>query len=271
MRFYFLLIFSCTVLIGCSKKTEVSIAPPEEEIIPPVPGWDLVWHDEFSRDNLNDKSMWKFEYGPNWSNGELQYYTNNRPENVRVKDGMLVLEAVNESYQGKNYTSTRINSSPGWKYGRMEIRAKLPKGNGLWPALWMLPVENFYGGWPNSGELDIMENWSWNQTGIYGTAHTEAYNHTKGTQKGGNISVTAPWSYFHTYVIEWTSSTVTWKVDDNTYYVFKNEGNTAAWPFNIQFRFIFNIAVEGSAPGQESTWTKRTMEIDYVRVYSKSQ
>lgn len=271
MKKYLFFIALVSLFIGCSKKDDsVTEAPPQAaDTIPPVKGWELIWHDEFSQDGMPDSTKWKFEYGPNWANGELQYYTNKRTENARVKDGNLIIEAKVEQYGGKNYTSARINSIQSWLYGRMEIRAKLPKGNGLWPAIWMLPINNTYGGWPKSGEIDIMENWSWDQYGIYGTIHTEAYNHTIGTQKGGKIKATKPWEEYHKYVLEWNANNLKIGVDDTLYFSFNNEQNSKAWPFDQPFRFILNTAVEGSTPGQEWTWQKRTMEIDYVRVYRK--
>jgi beta-glucanase (GH16 family) len=216
---------------------------------------------------MPDTTLWKYEYGPNWYNEELQYYTKARLENARIEDGNLIIEARHESYGEREYTSARLNTIAGWTHGLMEIRAKLPKGNALWPAIWMFPVNQIYGEWPKSGEIDIMENWSWEPESIFGTIHTEAYNHTIGTQKGGKIQVSTPWEIFHIYAIEWNTERIKWFVDDSLYFTFENEGEVSKWPFNHPFRFILNVAVEKTAPGQESSWVKRTMEIDYVRVY----
>jgi len=264
MKIYILFAFLILSLIACDKKS--TGADPDNDI-PKLEGWNLVWHDEFNTDGMPDTTLWKYEWGPDWHNGELQYYAKARPENVRIENGNLVIEARHESFGGREYTSTRLNSIPGWTFGRMELRAKLPKGNALWPALWMYPVNSLYGGWPRSGEIDIMENWSWDATGIYGTVHTEDYNHTIGTQKGGKISVKQPSANFYTYAIEWNTEKMDFFVDDSLYFTFFNEGTVGKWPFNHPFRFIMNVAVEGSAPGQEGTWQKRTMEVDYVRVY----
>lgn len=267
-----LTLFLLLVFVSCSNSGTEPEGSQVDDTIPTKEGWKLVWHDEFETDGSPDASKWFFEHGPDWHNGELQYYTNGREENVRVENGWLVLEARHEEYEGKDYTSTRINSVPGWKYGRIEVKAKIPKGNSLWPAIWMLPTDmDFYGGWPRSGEIDIMENWSWNANGIYGTIHTEAYNHIKGTQKGGEITVSSPYMNFHVYTIEWTMGKIDWYVDDTLYFSFENEGNVDAWPFNHPFRLLLNIAVEGTAPGQEETWVKRTMEIDYVRVFELAE
>jgi len=229
--------------------------------------WQLVWSDEFDTAGALNSTKWRFETGLDWYNGELQAYTDDL-QNARVEGGNLIVEAVQEVYQTKNYTSARVNSKGSWTYGRMEIKAMLPQGQKLWPAIWMMPDTSPYGGWPNSGEIDIMENWSWAENTIYGTVHTQAYNHTIGTQKGGNLTVTDPSANWHVYVLEWFEDQMRWYVDDTLYYTFYNEGTHAKWPFDHPFHFIFNTAVESGAPGNEGTWTKRTMEIDYVRVYS---
>jgi beta-glucanase (GH16 family) len=256
--------------VACAPK---AVAPPqkeeeEQQPEPPPTAPRLVWSDEFESGTLPDTARWFCEWGPNWYNGELQYYTNCRHENVRVQDGMLVLEARHEPFGGREYTSTRLDSKPGWTYGRMEVRARLPRGGGLWPAIWMLPSTTANGGWPRSGELDIMENWSSAPDVIAGTAHTEAYNHTIGTARGGSIKVSAPYDGFHVYAIAWTPAAVTWSVDSVAYYKFARErDDVAVWPFDKPFRFLLNIAIESSTPGQEGSWVKRTMEIDWVRVY----
>lgn len=259
-----------TVFLLCLVIT-ISIPVKAQDSIITKPGWKLVWNDEFSSDGMPDTTYWFYEHGPNWYNEELQYYTNGRKENVYVKDGYLVLETRHEKYGERDYTSTRMNSVLGWTYGRMEIRAKLPKGNGLWPAIWMLPVEWKYGGWPKSGEIDIMENWSRDQERVLGTVHTEAYNHVIGTAKGGAMSVAEPWKNFYTYSIEWIENQISFFIDDSLYYNFQKEDGAGSdkWPFDIPFRFLLNIAVESFTPGQEHTWEKRTMEIDFVRVFGK--
>lgn len=230
--------------------------------------WSLMWSDEFNYAGLPDSDKWFFEHGPDWPNGELQYYTNNRVENGRVENGVLVIEARQEQYQGKQYTSARLLSHEGFTYGRMEIRAKLTSGIGLWPAIWMFPKNEIYGYWPLSGEIDIMENWSWDANGIYGTVHTEDYNHINHTEKQGRIEFPDLDDAFHVYAIEWYEDQIRWFVDDTLFFTLYNEGTTSSYPFNHPFHFILNVAVEGNSPGNEGTWTKRTMEVDYVRVFS---
>ena len=249
------------------------LVPPEKidlaDTIATPEGYKLIWNDEFENEGLPDSSKWIFEHGPNWYNNELQYYTNRRSENCRVRSGNLIIEAIPEIYDNRNYTSARINSVEGWRYGFFEISARLPRGVALWPAIWLYPDKDSYGGWPKSGEIDIMENWSWAPEQIYGTIHTEAYNHIQGTQIGKHIQLVEPWNNFYRYQLEWQPGILNCFVDDSLFFSFENEGTVQTWPFDHFFHFILNVAVEQYAPGNESSWVKRTMEVDYVRVFQK--
>jgi len=229
--------------------------------------WELIWSDEFNYSGLPDNDKWYFEHGPDWPNGELQYYTLDRLENGRVENGSLIIEARHEEFGGRQYTSARLLSKTGFKYGRMEIRAKLTQGENLWPAIWMFPKKEIYGGWPSSGEIDIMEYWSWDPKAVFGTVHTDSYNHINHTEKQGRIELKDPSKEFHVFAIEWYEDQIRWLVDDVLFFTFYNEGDTASFPFDHPFHFILNVAVEAAAPGKENTWSKRTMEVDYVRVY----
>ncbi len=236
----------------------------------------LVWADEFDRPGLPDSTKWAYEVGGNgWGNNELQYYTSRRAENARVEKGNLIIEARKEAYQGKNYTSARLltQGKTTWMYGRIEARAKLPKGVGTWPAVWMLGKNISTAGWPRSGEIDIMEHVGFDEGVVHGTVHTEAYNHGKNTQKGNAVTISDVTAAFHLYAIEWTADKIDFFVDDQKYYtVQKSElGNTEAqWPFDQPFFLLLNVAVGGNWGGQkgvdETIWPQR-MEVDYVRVY----
>ena len=143
--------------------------------------YELVWSDEFDYTGLPNSEKWSYDVGGSgWGNNELQYYTENRTENARVENGNLIIEARKESYGGNNYTSARLitKSQGDWLYGKIEVRAKLPGGRGAWPAIWMLPTDWAYGGWPSSGEIDIMEYVGYDPGVVHGTVHTESYNHT---------------------------------------------------------------------------------------------
>ena len=229
--------------------------------------WVLKWSDEFNYWGQPNSGKWTFDHGPNWYNGELQYYTNNRSANCRVNGSALIIEAKEESYGGKSFTSARIKTKASWTYGKFEIRAKLTDGEALWPAIWMLPDNDTYGGWPASGEIDIMENWSWAPNRIFGTIHTTAFNHVNGTQKDGHKDVSDPSYNWHTYSITWGPDRIDWFVDGNWFFGFTNEGYSGAWPFDHNFHILLNLAVESTAWGKTGTWDKRTMEVDYVRAY----
>ena len=236
----------------------------------------LIWADEFNETGLPDSTKWSYEVGGNgWGNNELEYYTARRPENARVENGKLVIEARKETWEGKNYTSARLltKGKVEWKHGRIEAFAKLPAGRGTWPAIWMLGSDISTVGWPRAGEIDIMEHVGFDEGVIHGTIHTEAYNHAKKTQKGEQITVKDATSAFHLYAIEWTTDKIDFFVDNQKYYTVEKAvlgKDVAEWPFEQPFFLILNVAVGGDWGGQkgvdESIWPQR-MEVDYVRVY----
>ena len=241
--------------------------------------YTIVWQDEFNGNKI-DTNKWVFynEEDPNW-NGELQYYTS-RKENCYLNNGKLHLVARNESYtfngETREYTSAKLRTKgkADWKYGKVEVRAKMPiAGNGIWPAIWMMPSKNKYGTWPNSGEIDIMEYVGFMPFTIHGTIHTKAYNHIDGTQKGSTIEIPSVSTKFHNYSIEWNEKFIEFAVDGNVYYKFNNEHRTwKEWPFDNNFYLILNLAVGGSLGGKEgidNTIFPEIMEIDFVRVYQK--
>jgi beta-glucanase (GH16 family) len=262
----------CLLLVfGCSKKTT-----EQDET-------NLVWADEFNYAGAPDSTKWAYDLGdgcPNvcgWGNNELEYYTTNA-KNVRVENGSLIIEALQEAVGGKTYTSARILSKGkgDWLYGRIEARAKLPKGRGTWPAIWMLSTDWSYGGWPASGEIDIMEHVGYEPGIIHGTLHSEKYNHLKGTQQEGKIEIKDSQEAFHIYAVEWTKDKIDFFVDDKKYHsVPRNPSDDFnGWPFDKRFHLIMNLAVGGNWGGKlgvdESIWPQR-MEIDYVRVYGEKQ
>ncbi len=242
--------------------------------MPALGGWELVWSDEFDRDGAPDPAKWSPEIG-RVRNGEAQYYTDRRSENARVEGGCLVLEARREPFEGAAYTSASLTTarSAGWTYGHIEIRAKIPSGRGLWPAIWMLGDAIRWQGWPACGEIDIMENVGYDHDKIHATVHTGAYNHTKGTQKGGSVDVRSPSADFHIYAADWTEEAIVFTFDGREVLRFKNERTgPAAWPFDAPHYLLLNVAVGGGWGGQkgidESVFPQR-MLVDYVRVYQR--
>ncbi len=251
--------------------------------------WKLVWSDEFNYTGEPDSTKWNYEVGfaPNQ---ELQFYTKSRKENVRVEDGFLILEAHKERWKNPNYqpganqqrrqqyleyadyTSGRINTrgKASWTYGKIEARAKLPQGRGVWPAFWMLGME---GGWPACGELDIMEYVGFEPNTIHANVHMAKYNHVKGNGKGSKITAEKPYDSFHVYGIEWTSEKIDFFFDGQKYFTFENEHTGVdAWPFDRPEYIILNLAVGGNWGGQQgvddSIFPQKYL-IDYVRIYQK--
>lgn len=236
----------------------------------------LVWADEFDKNGLPDSQSWSYDVGDGgWGNNELEFYTEKNPENARVENGHLIIEARADDSKPKGYTSARLvtKNKAAWKYGYIEVKAKLPSGKGTWPAIWMLPEEDLYGGWPANGEIDIMEHVGYDPGVVHGTVHTKAFNHTIGTQKGGKVDVSNFNTDFHTYAIDWTSEKIDFYIDDIKYFTFENTGEDyKEWPFDQKFHLILNIAVGGDWGGQQGVatdiWPQR-MEVDYIRVYDK--
>lgn len=236
----------------------------------------LVWSDEFSEDGLPNPEKWTYDVGDHgWGNEELEYYSQSDLKNARIENGKLVIEAHADASHPKGYTSARLltRGNAAWQYGYLEIKAKLPHGRGTWPAIWMLPEENLYGGWPKNGEIDIMEHVGYDPGKVHGTVHTESFNHNIGTQKGGFQLVPDFNTEFHTYAINWTAEKIDFMIDGNTYFTFENTGNDyKEWPFDQPFHLILNIAVGGGWGGVQGVatdiWPQR-MEVDYVRVYDK--
>jgi beta-glucanase (GH16 family) len=268
---FFTILCLAVPLLAC---LDTAVQPPVESTFK-----KLVWSDEFDKNGAPDATRWNYDLGdgcPNscgWGNNELEYYTNDS-KNVRIENGKLIIEAHREEKGGKPYTSTRMVSKQkgDWLYGRLEIMAKLPRGKGTWPAIWMLSTDWKYGGWPASGEIDIMEHVGYDPGVVHGTIHTETYNHSKGTQKEGKISVTDAQDKFHLYAIEWSADKIDFYVDDKKYHTVTKSPNEdfKGWPFDQRFHLILNVAVGGNWGGaqgiDESIWPQR-MEVDYVRVY----
>jgi len=240
--------------------------------------WKLVWQEEFDYTGFPDSTKWSYDTKGNewnWGNNEAQFYTAYKKENAWVSGGTLKITARKEEEGGKHYTSARLmtKGKGDWLYGRFEIRAKLPEGRGTWPAIWMLPTHSEYGGWPKSGEIDIMENVGYDPHTIHGTSHTEKYNHSINTQRSGQINCPDCAEKFHLYALEWDESEYRIYLDDTLYFTFVNEGTGSdVWPYDKPFYLLLNLAVGGNWGGQkgiDDSLFPHTYEIDYVRVYQK--
>ncbi|MCW3846052.1 glycoside hydrolase family 16 protein [Sphingomonas sp. LB-2] len=265
-----------------AQQPAAATAPGNEPIALPA-GYSLVWSDEFDQGSAPDRRKWRFDTSRNkagWYNNELQYYAADRPENVRIEHGVLVIEARKErlssmaDYGGQHYSSGKLvtQGTANWQYGYFEIRAKLSCGKGMWPAIWMLGSDGG-AGWPGLGEIDIMEMVAWDPTTVHGTIHTAAYNHVKGTQKGARTTIADTCGSFHTYQLDWNADRILIGVDGHAYMRFDNDhkGNHDTWPFASPQYLILNVAIGGwgGQQGVDPAAFPSKMEVDYVRVYQK--
>ncbi|NQW99313.1 glycoside hydrolase family 16 protein, partial [bacterium] len=250
----------------------LALAAPAQNL----PGRTLLWADEFAQSNGSppDAAKWGYDIGGSgWGNNELQYYTN-RTENARIEDGRLVIEARAEPFGGRNYTSARLltKGKNSWTYGRIEARIQIPRGQGIWPAFWMLGANIDSAGWPGCGEIDILENIGSLPSNLYGTVHGPGYS--GGSAVGGNTVLpgAALADDFHVYAIEWEENRIRWFIDGQQYFSVTPGSlpNGSAWVFNQPQFLILNVAVGGNWPGNPdgSTVFPQRMSVDYVRVYT---
>jgi len=231
------------------------------------------WSDEFNYFGKPDSNKWSYDIdGHGWGNHELQYYTNHI-ENASVAGGILTITAINEAFEGKEFTSARLVSRKKGDllYGRIEVRAMVPEGIGTWPAIWMLPTDWEYGGWPESGEIDIMEHVGYNQNVIHISTHCKAYYWRQNNHKTATKRIETVSTEYHNYRLDWTPETIHGFIDDELVFTNINEGTGyEAWPFDKRFHLILNLAVGGDWGGKQGVDTAAfpaSMKIDYVRFY----
>ena len=233
---------------------------------------NLVLEENFESGEI-DNSLWSFETGTGqngWGNNELQYYTE-RPENVRVEDGKLVITARKESFQGSGYTSARMITKDKFdiKFGRIEARMKMPWGRGLWPAFWMLGANIDEVGWPQTGEIDIMEYRGQEPNIVHGSVHGPGYSAGNAITKSFELNNDRLDTGFHTYGIEWNENYINFYIDDSLYNQIKPDDVTGEWVFDKPFFMLVNMAVGGTFVGSPSNDTTfpQTLEVDYIRVF----
>jgi beta-glucanase (GH16 family) len=271
-------------LCGCVSENETTdpnenvpiISIPNSGATSPTsyPGMNLVWEDEFEGAVLNSGN-WSHETGTGqngWGNNELQYY---RQENLSLQDGFLVITAKKEQFGGREYTSSRIitKDKKQFRYGRIDIRAALPKGQGMWPALWMLGSNFSSVGWPACGEIDIMEMIGGNgrEKTVHGTVHWQ--HDGSAAQYGGEYSISSGTlsDKFHVFSVIWDAQAIRWLIDDKEYHVI-DTSPAQLDEFRRSFFFIFNVAVGGNWPGSPDADTNfpQHMIVDYVRVFQSN-
>lgn len=247
---------------------------------------NLVLEDNFDNDGVIDTDIWNFDIGdgtaqgiPGWGNNELQYYTD-RPENATVENGYLLITPRQEEFNGAQYTSARLQTKNNFQqqYGRFEARIRLPYGQGMWPAFWLLGEDSDGQIWPQIGEIDIMENVGDEPTQIFGTVHGPGYSGAESVSKSYTLENTRVDTEFHVYGIEWGPNYINFYIDDVLYNQITPEdideetNGEGEWVFNDRpFYIILNVAVGGNLPGPPNAETEfpQTMLVDYVRVYKQ--
>ena len=277
MRLYWFVIF---LLFGCTSQIDMEDSKQLNDW--DREGWDIVWQDEFDGASL-DINKWSHEVGGHgFGNNELQYYTDDS-SNSFVDNGILHIRAkyepagIGSPNNLRNFSSARLRTvgKGDWQYGRIDVKAKIALGQGIWPAIWMLPSDWIYGGWPKSGEIDIMEHVGHDEGRIHGSVHTESYNHIIGTQRTNSKLIENVKTLFHIYSIEWSEQKIDFFIDDTLHFTFKNDftNDFRTWPFNERFHLLLNVAVGGNWPGPPNNTTvfPQDMEVDYVRVYEKQE
>jgi beta-glucanase (GH16 family) len=259
----------------------------ESQTTPPStsnkPGWTLVWSDEFDTNGLPDPTKWAYDTDRNragWYNNEKQYYAANRLENSRVENGKLIITARKErlisapDYGGQNYTSARLvtRGLASWTYGFFEIRAKLPCGQGTWPAIWTLGVGGPRGMvWPDDGEIDIMEFVGSKPSEVFATVHNQKYNWQGGIRpSSSSAALSDACTNFHNYQLTWTPEKISIGVDDRIYFNYINpkNGDLQAWPFDKPQYLLLNIAIGGDLGGKvDDNIFPVEFQIEHVRIY----
>ena len=267
-----------TSAIGTIRNDDDFVDTPEDGYITPesYAGYTLNWKDEFEGDKL-DAACWTHEIGNSgWGNNELQYYTN-EDANSYLTDGKLIIEAIKEDYNGAPYTSARLitKDKKTFTHGRVDIRAILPEGQGIWPALWMLGNNISEVGWPACGEIDIMELIGHKPKETHGTAHWGTQGSGNSIYKGNGFTLPNGKKFseeFNVFSIIWEPNKIDWYVNDSKFFSLTNADVNGNYPFDMPFFFIFNIAVGGNWPGYPDATTQfpQQMIVDYVRVFDKN-
>nr|WP_298790682.1 glycoside hydrolase family 16 protein [uncultured Allomuricauda sp.] len=234
---------------------------------------NLVMEDNFDTEGAPNSQIWGFDIGTGidgWGNQELQYYTS-RSENVKVDNGLLLITARQEAFEGSQYTSARLLTKDKFEqqYGRFEARIRLPYGQGIWPAFWMLGADIDENPWPNAGEIDIMEYRGQNPTVLIGSVHGPGYSAGEAISKEYILENDRFDTGFHVFGIEWGPEYINFYVDDVLYNQITPEDVTGTWVFNKPFYILMNLAVGGTFVGSPNSETEfpQTMIVDYVRVY----
>ncbi|MBE8714674.1 glycoside hydrolase family 16 protein [Sphingobacterium hungaricum] len=260
------LLLSVLFLLSCRSAKQLSGEPFSNK---------PAWSDEFNSDGMPDSSKWQFDIGMGengWGNNEKQYYVQDQ-KNVSIENGFLKITATKEQQGKAAFHSTKIHSKGkgDFLYGRMEVRAKVPTQRGTWPAVWMMPSKSVYGGWPKSGEIDIMEHVGFDPNVMHTTMHMQAFNGMKGNHKTASKLIPTATSAFHTYRVDWTPEYINGYIDDELFFTYQNpHTGSEEWPFDQEFYFIINLAIGGNwggSKGIDEGSLPAELLVDYIRYY----
>jgi beta-glucanase (GH16 family) len=259
-RRFVVLLLSLLGVLGCTE---------------PEGPWVLKWEDDFAgaAGALPNKANWRFDVGTDWGNAQLEYDTD-RASNASLDGaGNLAITARQESFQGRNYTSARITTKglQEFKYGRFEARIKLPAGRGIWPAFWLLGANIDMVGWPQTGEIDVMEYRGQEPSVVIGSLHGPGYSGGNALTRRFTLEDGRFDAGFHDFTVEWDEDQVKWKVDGKLYHEIKRSYPPGKWVFDHPFYIILNVAVGGGfvGPPDGSTTFPQVMLVDWVRVYQR--
>lgn len=274
------------IMISCKKEVPVE-EPIYNPLIPPVGSkvysfeTTPAWSDEFDVNGLPNNQIWGYDVGGGgWGNNELQNYTANDLDNASVENGKLIITAIKEASGTRQYSSARLvtKGKRDMKYGRIEIKAKIPAGRGSVSALWMLASQTTYGTtfWPDQGEIDIMEHVGFNPGIIHASIQTNIFNYTIATQKTAKTTLPTFDKEFHIYRMDWTPDEIKAFLDDNEFFSFKRRqfAPWQEWPFHHPQHILVNIAIGGNwggLNGIDDTIFPIRMELDYIRYYPLKQ
>jgi len=212
---------------------------------------ELIKHIDFTKSTSLDQNLWNIRTGDKWANNELQHYVDNS-NNLFFDDGLV----IRATYDGENYYSSRLDTKNkfSFKYGKIEIIAKVPEGKGTWPALWLMPEKDIFGNWPKSGEIDIMEHVGRDLNNVFLCIHSESYNHVKNTHLHKEVIISNASTEFHKYAILWNENEITYYIDNKEVVSYKKEKlqdqTKSGWPFDNEFYLIMNLAIGGKFGGK---------------------
>lgn len=288
-----LLLFIFLVIICACQNEGLKTPDNMETTTPNEDALELIFYDEFNYEGLPDQTKWSYDSGTGvqgWGNWELQYYTKKDLNTAYVSNGTLKIQAVRGSVDDPHnnydhdFTSAKLGSKCGFKYGKFEIKAKVPSGFGTWPAVWMLPFYRLNEAWPMSGEIDILEHVGRTPDEVFFSIHTGAFNYWGGVPKSKKVYSPGNWeSEFHVYALNWTEDGMEWSIDGESKYRLDKKPyyGYEEWPFDKHFEIIMNLAIgggigfppntprEANMPRLNEEVFPKTFEIDYVRVYGK--